>query len=526
MSGPDTSMVQSELIQSLVAVLNVLNKDAAATQLFETHLSWVLVAGHVAYKIKKAVRFDFVDYSTLDARRYYCREEFRLNRRLAPDLYLGVVKITGTWHEPVIDGSGPALEYALRMRAFPQEALWDHRIRSGLLSRQEIDALAVNIAGFHQASDAAPADAEWGTRAMLHQIAAANLDTIGVLVADAEGRKSVDALSDWLTAEEENLHPVLQERKSQGFIRACHGDLHIRNILTENGRVQAFDCIEFNESLRWIDVMNDIAFLYMDLAFHGRGDLAAQLLNQYLSVTGDYEGVAVLRYYEVQRALTRCKVALLKSHQAGNGPVAADAEEGVRYLAFSRACIAPTSPTLVITHGYSGSGKSFFSGRVVELTGAIQLRSDVERKRIATLASSSNNTEKLYSADFSRMTYQRLQALAKRLLECGWSVMVDAAFLKKEQRRDFESLAKNLGVPFFIFHILASEEVITRRIISRQKDARDASDAGLQVFADQLKGSEPLGDDEKKHVLPVNLDVELDLVQIRNICKPVIESMR
>jgi aminoglycoside phosphotransferase family enzyme/predicted kinase len=528
MSVIDVPSTQKQLIASLVATLE---KPGHRVRLFETHISWVLVSGEYAYKLKKAVRFDFLDFSTLDARRFYCEEELRLNRRLAPQLYLEVVGITGTVRHPVIGGIGVPIEYAVRLRAFEQEALWSYRIASELVTPEEADALAIKIARFHQAARVAPSQASWGSVATLQGIAAANLRAICGLARNAEQGRNLHDLTDWITAQHRKLHGTFHQRKLRGFIRECHGDLHVRNILTQSGRVEVFDCIEFNESLRWIDVMNEIAFICMDLQFHARTDLAARILNQYLEVTGDYEGIPVLRYYEVQRALTRCKVALLQAGQAG-----ADARdsrackrEGLKYLACAAKSIKRRRLAIMITHGYSGSGKSSFSRCLVGLTGAICLRSDVERKRIAGIDRNSRAGtapgSDLYGAHSTRLTYERLHTLSRHLIESGWPVIVDAAFLKIEQRRLFEHLAADLRVPFFIFDIHATEPTIRTRLMMREKDDRDPSDSGIGVLARQLADSEPLSDEETKHVVAVDLESGLSNTRIRKICDPVLKLL-
>lgn len=524
----DVPSAQKQLIASLVTVLD---KPGCRVRLFETHISWVLVAGEYAYKLKKAVRFDFLDFSSLDARRFYCEEELRLNRRLAPQLYLEVVGITGTVAHPVIGGAGVAIEYAVRLRAFEQEALWSYRIESDLVTPEEADALAMKIARFHHAARFAPSRCSWGSVATLQGIAAANLRAICGLARNAEQGRNLLDLTDWIMAQHRKLHGTFHQRKLRGFIRECHGDLHVRNILTQSGSVEVFDCIEFNESLRWIDVMNDIAFICMDLEFHARADLAARILNQYLEVTGDYEGVPVLRYYEVQRALTRCKVALLQAAQSGAGAQDARAckREGLKYLASAVKSIKRRRPAIMITHGYSGSGKSSFSRCLVGLTGAICLRSDLERKRIAGIDRSSRAGvapgSDLYGAHSTRMTYERLHILCRHLIESGWPVIIDAAFLKIEQRHLFEHLAADLRVPFFIFDIHAAESTIRSRLIMREKGDQDPSDAGIAVLARQLADSEPLSDEETRHVVAVDLESGLSNSRMRKICAPVLKLL-
>ena len=277
MADQHSSSIQTNLISSLARLLRL---EAACVQLFETHLSWVLVAGEFAYKLKKAVRFEFVDFSTLEARHFYCQEELRLNRRLASDLYLCVIQISGTATHPVINGGGAPIEYAVKMRSFRQEALWDHRIENGILGADEIDELAKIVADFHNSTIIAPADSAWGTPDALQTCADENLAQIATVVNDEKEERALQEFEAGENALQKSLRDLFVQRKAHGFIRECHGDLHSGNILTIGGRVQVFDCIEFNESFRWIDVMNDLAFIVMDLQFRNRPDLAARLVNQ------------------------------------------------------------------------------------------------------------------------------------------------------------------------------------------------------------------------------------------------------
>jgi len=360
MTYQDALDTQGKLIRSLAAVLE---KDGPLVQFFETHISWVLVAAKFAYKFKKAVHFDFLDFSTLDARRFYCEEELRLNRRLAPDLYLDVVTITGSADHPSIGGIGSPIEYGVRMRVFPQQALWSHRIGTGEISTPEIDALALKIARFHGSAAVAPKESPWGTPAALQATADENLESVAALVEGTDAEFEVRELKAWQASQRHALCDTFESRRAHGMVRECHGDLHGRNILTIDDRVEVFDCIEFNEGLRWIDVMNDIAFVCMDLQFQDRRDLAARLLDRYLDITGDYEGLAVLRYYSVQRALVRCKVALLRTRQLGADArdAAQHEREARRYLAFSasfrslRTSLELTSPFTIPVCSASGT---------------------------------------------------------------------------------------------------------------------------------------------------------------------------
>ncbi|MGZ3240991.1 MAG: AAA family ATPase, partial [Burkholderiaceae bacterium] len=266
---------QEKLIRRLVTVLG---RDNSHVQIFETHISWIVVTDAFAYKFKKAVHFDFLDFSTLDIRYFYCREEVRLNRRLAHDLYFGVVSITGSTDDPLIDGEGSAIEYAVKMRAFPQQALWSERIKLKCLSVTEIDALATKIGNFHRNTTTASKHSTWGSAETIRKTASDNLALIALLSVSVDERAQISKLEIWQVVQHQKLTVIFELRKENGMIKECHGDLHSGNIITLNDQIEVFDCIEFNESLRWIDVMNDIAFICIDLHIQDKPNLAARFL--------------------------------------------------------------------------------------------------------------------------------------------------------------------------------------------------------------------------------------------------------
>lgn len=525
MNGQDALRKQTILVNALRLALE---KTSDQVRLFETHISWVLVTERFAYKFKKAVRFVFLDYSTLEHRRFYCEEELRLNRRLAPNIYLDVIGITGDAEHPAIGGEGMPIEYAIKMHAFEQQSLWTYRMENKLLSASEIDALARKIAQFHQAAAIAAEDSAWGTPETVREVADDNFRKIAESAKEGEEKRWLNDLQSWQDVQQQNLSNILHRRKAQGWVRECHGDLHSRNILTIGDQVEVFDCIEFNESLRWTDVMNDVAFICMDLQFHGRRDWAARLLNQYLERTGDYEGLAVFDYYQVHRALVRCKVDLLRAQQlrAENKDVTDLEQQGEKYLVLAWEAMQPATPALMITHGFSGCGKSTFARHIVEALGAVQLRSDVERKRLRGVPITRRDDAMLYDPVTTAATYSRLAALSRHVIESGRPAIVDAAFLKREQRSLFARLAAELGIPFFIFDIHACEATMRSRIASRKQLDQDPSDAGLEVLAHQLEGHEPLTDEEIRHVISVDFEFDTDEDAVRKICEPMRNAIK
>lgn len=506
MNGQDALACQRELIARFAQSLG------NSCTWHETHISWVLVAGRFAYKFKKAVRFDFLDFSTLELRRFYCEEELRLNRRFAPGIYLDVIAITGEPDHPVLGGlggTGTPLEYAVRMRAFDQDAIWSRRVQDGRLAGPEIDALADHVAQFHVQAASSSADSAWCTPPALQAIADETLGLIIEMLQQGQERRSAEMLQAWEWRQRDALRNTFLQRKADGRIRECHGDLHCGNILTLDGSVSAFDCIEFNESLRWIDVMNDIAFTCMDLRSRAYPHFAARLLNRYLESTGDYEGLRVFHYYEVHRALIRCKVALLRVAQEASSSLAEQARaEALRYLSYATQRLERRKPAIIITHGFSGSGKSTLARIAVEALDAIQLRSDVERKRMHGMTAQQRGAAELYAQDATDRVYARLSELARTTVKAGWSVIVDATFLMEAQRHVFSSLANELGVGFAILDACADVGEMRRRISERERAQTDASDAGLAVLERQLACNDPFSDEERPQVISIDTTAE------------------
>jgi aminoglycoside phosphotransferase family enzyme/predicted kinase len=483
--------------------------EIAAVSLVETHISWVLLTGRYAYKIKKPVNFGFLDFSTLENRRFYCHEELRLNRRLAADLYLDVVPVTGTADRPKMGGIGEAIEYAVRMIQFPAGYTLSERAEHGQLSVEDCDQITAIIAGFHETVDRTDAASPYGTSECIKHWFVENFDHIGPLLIDDGHKRQLRAIQAWGEEEWNGKAGLMQLRKQQGHVRECHGDLHLSNMTLIDGKVVLFDCIEFNPRLRWIDVISEIAFLVIDLLHFGYERFAYRLLNHYLQHTGDYHGVAVLRYYLVYRALVRAKVALLRQVQQHDDTTvsAPVCEEYTGFANLAERFIQVGKVALIITHGYSGSGKSTLAGQLAEKTGALQIRSDRERKRLfgyrAQDQTGSGLDSGVYTREAGLKTYHHLADCAKTVLEAGFSAIVDAAFLQAEQRDLFRRLAVDLGVSFMIIDFQASEEELRRRIGQRKNDV---SEATVEVLRHQLQSAQPLSPEEQVCVITINTE--------------------
>ncbi len=501
------------LVRTLVAGLRsaaCYPHPAPDIQVLETHISFVVLAGEYAYKIKKPVSLGFVDFASLQSRRHYCEEELRLNRRTAPGIYLEVVPITGAPHAPVVGGPGPAIEYAVRMRRFPQEALLDRLAREGRLEPRHADGLARALARFHGAAPRVRPENAYGTPGRVLEQALDNFRDIGALERSHAVAESLAALRAWTLAEHAALAPLIAERRAEGFVRECHGDLHLANVVLLDGEPVPFDCLEFDARLRWIDVMSEVAFTVMDFERLGLAPLGARFLDAYLAQTGDYHGLRVLRYYLVYRAMVRAKVACIRAHQLEQeqrGGPAASADLAA-HLALAARLARGAHPALILMHGLSGSGKTSVSERIVERLGAVRVRSDIERKRLNGLApraaSGSAPGAGLYTARENARTYARLAELACWALAAGFPVVVDAAFLERGRRDAFRAIASAAGAPFAIAACEAPVAVLRRRVAARARANSDASEADLAVLDLQHASRKPLMADEAAHAVAVD----------------------
>lgn len=478
-------------------------------RLLETHISWILLTGPFAYKLKKPVDLGFVDFSTPERRRWFCREELRLNRRLAPDLYVDLREVRGPRGRAAFHGDGPVIEVALRMRQFRQEDLLPRAFEAGRISPRLIDQLADTLVSFHGAAAAAPRDGRLGSPEAVRAPALANLE---VLTAEGPAGPVLTALDAWTRAEAERQGPFFAARKAAGAIRECHGDLHLGNMVLHGGRIEVFDCLEFNESLRWIDPVSDMAFLVMDLDRSGEAGAAWRVLNRWLEGGGDYEGLRAWRWYRVYRALVRAKVAALRLRQDDLPATEADRLRGERqaYLDWAGRISRPGEGALVITHGVSGSGKSHLAAHLGERLGWIHLRSDVERRRLlgrwgpAGLGGGARFEGDPYRAEVSDHLYgERLPACAEAALDGGLSVIVDATFLRRRDRQRMRRLAERRGAPFLILDCRVSPGLARERIAGRRRRGEDPSEADAEVLAMQLGRVEHLGPEERDRCLTV-----------------------
>lgn len=493
-STPDTMDELIRALQNPVLYDHPVNNIST----IETHISWVILTGHYAFKVLKPVNLGFVDFSTLEKRRYYCNEGFRLNNRISTALYLQVVPIKGTREHPRFSGGGNAIEYAIKMREFPQSGLLSYYATNHQLLPRHIDTMAELTASLHSKARPADTSTSFGSFYTFLKWSQENFEQIERIVPQSILPGDYQRWKTSCLSGVTRLQDQIDQRIHSGFVRECHGDLHLGNMAIIDQELTFFDCIEFNQELRWIDTMSDIAFVAMDLHARDYANLAWRFVNQYLQNTGDYNGITLLREYFVFRALVRAKVEALQIKQP-------DAEDHIsnssyhqmtHYLQLAQSWSRNISPAIIIMHGLSGSGKSTMAKQLTESLGAIQIRSDVERKRLSSLRpgekSNSNFDQGLYTSNITQQTYDRLAQLASTILQAGYTVIIDASFLKQSQRQQFITLARQYRVSHSFVSCEAPNDVLRDRIRQRAKKGSDPSEATVEVLEYQIQSQQPL----------------------------------
>ncbi len=513
-----TAQKMSVIVEALLQSDAYPHSVSGSVELIETHISWVLLAGEFAYKIKKPIRNPFLDYSTLELRKHSCDEELRLNKRFAGEVYLDVVPIGRVNGElrvltvgvlSRLDASAAPVEYAVRMKRFPADALMKDRLRDGHVNMFDVQQLAKRIACFHAAAGRADSTSRFGSGELILAEALDNCRDLAKANV-ASSLAQVRVIERWTTEHFDSHRKAFCDRRNFGHVRECHGDLHLGNIVQLNGAFVPFDGVEFCEDFRWIDTLSDAAFTAMDMAANGRLDLCHSFVNAYFEASGDYSAVKVLQWYLVYRAMVRAKVAAMRALQAEeNTKERREAEHDLSShlsLAERFATLPSEVPRIWITYGLSGSGKTVGSEQLLQRHGALRVRADVERKRLAGLKPNESVTADdersahLYSTQMTEATYRRLAELAESIVGTGESVIVDATCLKRWQRDLLRSVAERLDVPFQILAFHAEHSELRRRIVERSERGRDASDADLDVLEKQIASQEHLGADEMQYV--------------------------
>jgi aminoglycoside phosphotransferase family enzyme/predicted kinase len=484
----------------------------------ETHISWIFLTGTFAYKLKKPINLGFLDFSTLERRKHFCEEELRLNRRLCPDLYLAVLPVTASADGIHIGGSGEAVDYVVRMAQFDRSFELDRLLRNNELTKRQIEEAASVIATFHAETPRANPAATFGTPEVILKPMLENLDLTEEVARTIEERSDIEKIRYWTLAEHRKLSGIVRERKALGMVRECHGDLHTGNMVIRNGKITIFDCIEFSHALSIIDVMSDVAFLFMDLEHSAHPELAWHFLNAWLSKNGDYNGLQVLRLYCVYRAMVRAKVTSIRvAQESDEKEKAKTLAEHHSYIRLALAYTQPRKPMLLITYGVSGSGKSTWAAQLADMGGFIHIRSDIERKRLFGIDSLERSAAKgidIYTPYATQKTYDTMLDAASTALSAGFPVIVDATFPDAHRRAPFIRLARTMNCECRILCFHATHETLRKRVRARHAAGSDASEADQKVLEAQLHSTTPPDGDEKTLCIQIETEGEVTVEKL------------
>lgn len=475
----------------------------ATVELVQTHISYVLLAGSEVFKVKKAVRFSFLDFSTLARRRYFCREEVRLNRRMAPDVYRGVVAICadGDTFRFAPEADTGAVEYAVRMRRLPAERMLDTLLARGAVTAAMIDAVARRLADVHRSADAGPQVSANGDPAAILAILRdnyANARPFRDLTVSSGDDDAIQVFAHGFLRQQE---PLLRRRQAQRHIRDCHGDLRAEHVCFDPEPLM-FDCIEFSRQFRYCDTASEIAFLAMDLDSRERPDLARHLIAAYATYAADPDLPRLVPFYQCYRAYVRGKVDSLKSAEA---EVETSEREQARRSARGHFALAyrytwSYTRGLVLIAGLSGTGKSAIATALQARTGLAHVNSDVVRKALAGVAADTHlpaaYATGLYTPAHSARTYDAVFAAAGEHLAAGAGVVLDATFQRRADRDAARAVAAARGVPFVLLECCCAEEQVRQRIAQRQRGSASPSDADWNIYLEQRRQFEPIGPDE------------------------------
>jgi uncharacterized protein len=467
-----------------------------SVEIRQTHVSYAFIAGEHVYKIKKPVRFAFLDACTLARRHQLCLDEVRLNRRLAPDVYLGVVPILMRGGGELAlgatsngaDDTGAAVEWAVKMRRLAEATMLDRMVAEDRVSATQIRAIAARLAAFHRAS-AADLGWKYGAAASIWRLVRGNVGELALDSADAIAPGELDEMERFAQRIIELRWRLLNRRALGGRVREGHGDLRCEHVSLAGDSITIIDCVEFSEGLRYVDVASDIAFLAMDLDRLGARGLSDELVGAYREASSDADLPLLVPLYKFHRALVRAKVEGLTSRDAAIAPERRAAAAARRYVALALDFARESRPAMIVVCGLSGSGKSTVARRLADRLGFEWLRSDEIRKRLAGVAPSERLSDSYaagaYSREFTEKTYAALLGEAAARLKDGAGVIIDATFAAPAYRAQALALAERAHVPALFVECAASHDEIVRRLTARARRADEISDAGVATYLRQ-----------------------------------------
>jgi aminoglycoside phosphotransferase family enzyme/predicted kinase len=493
-----------ELVKALLEPKTYPEK-AGKIELVQTQMSFVFLTEEFVYKVKKAVDLGYLDYTTLEKRRFFCQKEVELNRRLCPETYLGVVPITSDKGAFVIGGRGDAIEYAVKMRRLPQPRMMNVLLASDGVTVEMVGGVAQKLADFHKKAETNPEISAFGETRAITINTDENFDQTEKYIGRTISEDNYQSIKGYTDSFVKKNTPLFKKRVKEGRIRDCHGDLHAAHICFTDS-ICIYDCIEFNDRFRYCDVASEMAFLAMDLDHYGRADLSRSLIRAYVAEGGDKELQKLLGFYKAYRAYVRGKVESFKL----DDPYIASAEKkktqdiAASYFDLARA-YTMAKPVLFITVGLVGTGKSTLAQAMAKRLGLVVIASDVTRKQLAGIPVTEHRFEGfdsgIYSAELSLKTYDKMFSGAGDILREGGSVVLDASFIKAEERLKARRLAEEAGAEFFIIECTLDEANIKKRL-ERRLEGKTISDGRWEIYQPQKEAFEPVVEaTPPKHVI-------------------------
>jgi len=474
-------------------------------ELVQTQMSFVFLTDEYVYKVKKAVNLGYLDYTTQEKRQFYCQQEVELNRRLCPEVYLGVVPITKEKGVISVEGEGEVIEHAVKMRRLPQEAMMDVLLENDRVSPEMITKVSQKLAAFHHKAETNASISAFGEIKAITRNTDENFAQTEKYIGKTISKEIYQRIKDFTDGFIEENAPLLAKRIKEGRIRDCHGDLHVAHICFTDG-ICIYDCIEFNDRFRYCDVASEVAFLAMDLDHHRRADLARIFVDAYLAESRDKELGKLLGFYKCYRAYVRGKVESFKLDDPYIAPAEKRHTLEVASSYFDLAYAYTRSrPMLFITVGLVGTGKTYLAKVLAERLGLAVISSDVTRKQLAGIPVTEHRFEEfdtgIYSAEFSGKTYDKMFSEAKHILSGGSSAILDASFIKAEERLKAKRLAEEMNADFFIIECTLDEEGIKKRLAKRLEQG-SASDGRWEIYQPQKTAFEPVAEAlPKNHVI-------------------------
>ena len=502
------------LIQSLLRPSAYLDSPDTV-ELRQTHISYLFFTPRYVYKIKKPVDFGFLDFTTLEKRRFFCHQEIALNKRLSPEIYIGVVEVSAENNEFIFEGKGNIVEYAVKMKRLPSDKMMDNMLKTGRVTESTIRQIADAIAAFHKNAETNSDISKFGRLSVIEKNTEENFSQTHGSIGRTITQTQFDSIKNYTQNFLKTRHGLFIKRMEQGFIKDCHGDIHSEHICIANG-IYIFDCIEFNERFRYSDTVADIAFLAMDLDFYNRHDLSKTFCNAYAQISQDKDAKELLDFYTCYRAYVRGKVEGFKIDQKEMTTKEKEsaAAKAKRYFHLARLyATGGFRPCLILLCGLTGTGKTTIANVLAAEVDMKVISSDIARKKLAHIPTSEHRFEEfgkgIYTEEFTEKTYSEMIKQAEFFLKKGVSLILDATFQKSKHRQAAAELAKKSGAEFHIIACTASDDIIRQRLEKRAKEEGVASDGRWEIYEKQKQGYEQI---QESHIT-IETSSNIDMIK-------------